>query len=88
MATVTLKNVPEELLDRLRARSARDRRSLNQQILFLLERALDRTELAREAESQSRVWSRLAGRWQSDLSAQEEIDRLYSSRSAGRDVEL
>jgi plasmid stability protein len=40
MPSVTLKDVPEELLARLRAAAARERRSLNQQALLLIEGGL------------------------------------------------
>lgn len=41
MTTLTLKQVPEELLQRLRAEAQRQRRSVNQQALYLLERTLE-----------------------------------------------
>jgi len=40
MASFTLKNIPDPLLERLRERAESDRRSLTQEILFLLEEAL------------------------------------------------
>ena len=43
MSTLTLKQVPEALLDRLRAEALRQRRSVNQQALFLLEQTLQKS---------------------------------------------
>ena len=40
MSALTLKGIPEEVMDRLRALADRERRSLNQQAILLLERAL------------------------------------------------
>jgi hypothetical protein len=40
MATMTLKNVPPELLDTLKREAARNRRSLNQEALMRLESSL------------------------------------------------
>ena len=40
--------VPEDLLTRLHAAAERDRRSLNSEVLWLLERALDQDEKAGE----------------------------------------
>jgi hypothetical protein len=40
VATLTLKGIPDALLDRLRSAAENERRSLNQQAIFLLERAL------------------------------------------------
>ena len=40
MAALTLKNIPEELLEKLRLLAERDRRSLTQEILYILEHAV------------------------------------------------
>ena len=40
MASLTLKGIPNELMERLRAIAARERRSLNQQAILILERAV------------------------------------------------
>lgn len=42
MATLTLKNVPEELVERLKLEAKQNRRSLNQETLARLERSLGR----------------------------------------------
>lgn len=43
MSTLTLKQVPDSLLERLRAEAQRQRRSVNQQALYLLEQTLERS---------------------------------------------
>ena len=88
MASLTLKNLPDHLLDLLRDRADKDRRSLNQQAIYLLERALLEADPMIEAQRQTDEWTQLAGLWESDLTPQEEIDMIYASRSAGRDIEL
>jgi predicted transcriptional regulator len=40
MASITLKGIPEEVKERLEKLAERERRSLNQQAILLLERAL------------------------------------------------
>lgn len=40
MASLTIKGIPDELLDELRAEAERERRSVNQQAIVALERAL------------------------------------------------
>ncbi len=92
MATITLKNVPEDLLIRLRKMASTERRSLNLQILYLLDSAEGPEErqqrLKAEAERQTGVWRHLSGRWQSQESVQEEIARIYATRTEGREIEL
>ena len=40
------------------------------------------------AETQAAAWSRLGGRWVSDLPVDEEVAAIYSARSGGREIEL
>ena len=60
MATITLKNVPDELHQRLKASARRNRRSMNSEALVCLERALtphtrrDADEAIAEAEDLNR----------------------------------
>ena len=59
MATMTLKNVPEELIGRLRREAKESRRSLNQEALARLEQSLavrwpsaeEKVELMRRAQA-------------------------------------
>jgi len=94
MPALTLKNIPESLLDKLRRRADEDRRSLTQEVLYLLEQAVDEKPAAAQgfahtaAETQARAWMRLCGRWQSDLSAADEIRDVYDHRTPGRNVSL
>lgn len=89
MPSITLKDVPEELLVRLRAAAARERRSLNQEAIVLIEGALDARDTADErARRQVAAWRALAGSWLSDATFEEEVASLSAARSTGRDVDL
>jgi plasmid stability protein len=97
MASITIKDIPPVLLERLRARAARDKRSMNKEAVHLLERALfsaggiaegESNELLGRIEAQVEAWHRLAGRWDSDTQATREIEEIYAARSRGRSVEL
>jgi hypothetical protein len=92
MASLTLKNVPDELLGAVREAAEADRRSLNQQIIHLLEVALvqriEKPGRAREIEAQLAEWRRLASKWQPDLAPAAEADKLIRRRSRGRRVDL
>ncbi len=41
-----------------------------------------------EADRQAEAWTELSAKWKSDLTLQEEINRLYKARSHGRKVNL
>lgn len=49
MTAITLKNIPEQLLERLKARARAHRRSLNSEVICCLESVLQPTRLAAEA---------------------------------------
>jgi len=85
MPTLTLRDVPSEVLKRLRRRAAEERRSLNQEAIHLLDLAL-RAEMLSPA-AQADAWMRLA-RWKSSKSAKQEIAEIYAARTLGRPVKL
>ncbi len=92
MTSLTLKNVPDKLMKALRKAAEGDRRSLNQEAMHLLEEALGkRAEVVTtraKVEAQLETWRKLAGKWQSDLSPEEEGRQIMDARSGGREVDF
>ena len=92
MASLTLKDLPETLLDQLRTKARQERRSMTQQAIVLLEEALVRQQAANQGadvrQQQVAVWREVAGRWTSSQTVDDEIAGIYSARSEGREVEL
>lgn len=94
MASLTLKNVPDDLLRALREAADGDRRSLNQEVIHLLTSVLgDRDHRGRSAtpakvKAQVAAWRKLAGRWESDVEPATEAEQATSGRSLGREVDL
>jgi plasmid stability protein len=95
MASITIRNIPDEVLERIRALSSIERRSLNNEILVILERGtyseyeeklVKRKYLSKS--TQMEIWKQLAGTWSDSRSAKEIIEDIYSHRTAGREVEL
>ena len=95
MASITIRNIPDEVLERIRALSSIERRSLNNEILVILERGtyseyeerlLKRKYLSKS--TQLEIWKQLAGTWEDNRSAGEIIDDIYSNRTSGREVQL
>lgn len=94
MPSLTLKDIPTALMERLRTRAAQDQRSLNREAIWLLEQALapsgdPATQLRQECEDQLGAWRALAGHWQGGA---DEVDDLvadiYRSRTLGRETVL
>jgi plasmid stability protein len=68
-ASLSIKNVPDDVLERLRARAARNRRSLQGELLDLIERAADEvpTISAREVFDRIRKLNLPAGESSADI---------------------
>jgi plasmid stability protein len=93
MASLTLKNLPDDLLRDLRAAAEADRRSLTREIVHLLEgglrgRPAEPALPPRHVKAQLAAWRKLAGRWESDLPFSTEAARLMKRRTSGRSVRL
>jgi plasmid stability protein len=95
MASITVRNIPDEVLEKIRALSTIERRSINNEILLILERGtyseyeerLHRRKYLSKS-TQLEIWKGLLGSWQDNRTAREIIDDIYSNRTGGRDVEL
>lgn len=94
MVCLTLRNIPEEILKRLKIIAVRDRRSLNSELLITIEQGLA-ARLAAEtsvpapgqsggnlsAASREKIWGELCGSWQDSRTLQDTIYDVYSARS-------
>ncbi len=87
MAALTLKSVPETLMERLRLRAQRDRRSLTQEAIVLLDRALAEAppSPSEKVAEQVAAWRRCAGKWSSTESVAAEVAGIYKARTLGRE---
>ncbi|HTP29152.1 MAG TPA: hypothetical protein VMK12_26260 [Anaeromyxobacteraceae bacterium] len=93
MSSLTLKNLPDDLLAALREAAEQDRRSLTQEIIHLLDGALRaRSEPSSrptaEVAAQVAAWRKLAGKWKSNVDRATEAARLAERRTPGREVDL
>jgi len=93
MASITIRDIPESVFEKVRILSKRDRRSMNSEFLTLLERGLnDRTgnltEDAVTPELQVEMWRMLAGGWIDERSTEEIIADIYTSRTKGRIISI
>lgn len=96
MANITVRNIPDLALKQIHRRAEAERRSLNSEILVLLEQALDlprdrgdplqTDSLSRTAQIER--WEELCGRWRDDREWQEIAAEIVADRTAGREVAL
>lgn len=96
MSSLTLKNIPDTLLESLRIRARAQRRSLNSEAVLLLEQAMSgdlcgssANACATEREAQLAAWARLSGRWPGGDAALAALAAdVDASRTLGREFEL
>ena len=89
MASLTIKDIPPDLLEQLKARAETERRSLTQEVIMLLSEGVSSSAQrpGRSRDEQVAAWRVLAGQWRSDLTVEEEISSIFSARTAGRKVD-
>lgn len=92
MANLTLRNIPDEMLSKLRTLSEIERRSLNNEILVVLERGLQAEESNHHrhitTNTQLSLLTDICGKWEDSRSTKKVIEDIYFSRSKGRKVNL
>ncbi len=92
---ITVRNISENIIEKIRMLSKIQKRSLNNEILMALERGVQEEEdnfykANRKINKtvQMGIWKQLAGRWQDDRKTDEIIDDIYKSRTLGREYQL
>ncbi len=96
MASITVRNIPENVFSKIKQLSTLERRSINNEILIVLE-----SGLAYEADSnhktsketipkelQLRIWEDLSGKWEDDRTTEQIKEDIINSRTLGRDINL
>ena len=95
MASITIRNIPDSLLNRIRTLSEVEKRSINSEMLIIIEKGLSEeadvktnSENLIPKETQINIWGKLSGSWIDSRSTKAIIEDIYSARTKGRPVEL
>lgn len=93
MANLTIRNIPKDLLDKLRRLSQLERRSLNSEVLVVLEKGLDEYKPDKPyeyipVEAQVEMWEKLSGEWDDPRSADVIAADVMEHRTVGRKVDF
>jgi plasmid stability protein len=101
VVNLTVRNIPENILKRIRIFAVRERRSTNSELLILLENGLKeriRQETGKTASGEERdvsslplamreqLWNELSGKWADDRSLAAVITDIYETRNGGKPV--
>ncbi|MCK5197052.1 MAG: hypothetical protein KAR21_01800 [Spirochaetales bacterium] len=96
MANVTVRNIPEDIFSKIKTLSAMEKRSINNEILIVLESGLafevdSINKTIKESipkELQIRIWEDLSGKWKDNRTTEQIKEDIISSRTLGRDIKL
>ena len=82
IASITVSNIPDEILEKIRALSTIERGTFTEYEEHLHRRKY----LAKSAQLE--IWKALLGTWKDNRTAEEIIKDIYSHRTGGRDIQL
>lgn len=92
---ITVRNIPEEIMKKITTLSQMEKRSINNEILLLLERSVheEAKSMAKKKKSisiktQINIWKKLSNEWDDERSTKEIIEDIYNNRTLGREVKL
>ena len=95
MPNLTVRNIPDDIFAKLKTLSILEKRSMNTEILVVLEKGVSkeihdfkgsRNSISRE--TQLNIWKNLSGKWEDSRKTKDIIDDIVASRTFGRDIEL
>ncbi|MBP9887286.1 MAG: Arc family DNA-binding protein [Leptospiraceae bacterium] len=93
MSNLTIRNIPTEMMNKIKTLSEIQKRSMNSEILFILEKGLlfenlQKSDKLLSKDTQVKIWNKLSGKWKDKRKTSEIIDDIYSTRSKGREFSL
>ncbi len=95
MPSITVREIPPDLLEKARLWAKSDKRSLNQALILLIEKGLSLEVAAPlykkeplSVDGQLEIWGLVAGKFKDKRSTKKIISEIYNRRSAGRSFNL
>jgi hypothetical protein len=95
MTSITVRNIPDEEMRIIKTLSNLAKRSINNEILTLIEKGLgdELKKIKKEnnyisRDTQIKIWSRVSKQWVDNRSTKDIINDIYKSRTKGRDINL
>jgi hypothetical protein len=97
MASLTLRDIPDEVMETIKLLSKRERRSLNKEFIVVVERGVRLsledagragTRLHIPRNLQDDLWKDLCGKWKDARSTSEIVADIREQRTLGREVRL
>ena len=95
MANITIRNIPEEVFEKIKKLSTIEKRSLNSEMLVIIEKGAESeiTEVRKSGKKiprsiQVNLWKNLSAAWEDERTTEEIIRDIHGGRTLGRDFDL
>lgn len=96
MANITVRNIPEDIFSRIKKLSTLERRSINNEILVVLESGLayETSNIHKTSKAtipkdlQLKIWDNISGKWEDERTTEQIKSDIAGSRTLGRDINL
>jgi len=95
MPNITVRNIPDDIFEKLKTLSILEKRSINNEILVVLEKGVskeiqnfDGSKKLISRGTQIKIWENLSGKWEDNRTTEKIINDIVSHRTFGREVEL
>ena len=93
MVNITVRNIPNDIINKIKILSKLEKRSINNEILIILEKGLSNISTMKPQNkinktTQLDIWNDLCGEWKDKRKTEEIINDIISNRSIGRSVDL
>ena len=86
---ITIRNIPDDVITKIKTISEMEKRSLNSEILMVLEKGVqEEIKNHISKSSQINIWKKLSNSWQDDRTTEEIKNDIYENRTLGREVNL
>lgn len=92
---ITIRNIPDDVINKIKSLSEMEKRSLNSEILLVLEKGMqeeikNRFKIKKyiSKTSQVNIWKKLSNAWQDDRITEIIIEDIYQNRTLGREFTL
>ncbi|HUV08191.1 MAG TPA: hypothetical protein VMX75_10710 [Spirochaetia bacterium] len=95
MANITIRNIPDDVFEKIKKLSSIEKRSVNNEMLVIIERGAsmeikDRIKGGKPIPKsiQINLWNNLSRTWKDKRSTEEIIEDIYTARTVGREFRL
>jgi len=96
MANITVRNIPENVFSKIKTLSTLEKRSINNEILIVLENGLasEAHRIHQKSKNpipknlQLKIWKDLSGKWEDERTTEQIKNDIINSRTLGRNINL